>query len=189
VRYGIALIATMIVAATAAATAGAARQPVSLAGEWFSAGAAGSTSQFSGVCNPLGTSEFQFRVTGVASGPLGGTFAESGTFTLARDSLGVASLVSFHSTFMVSSTAGFAVGSRSASADQAASADAFCGQVAWGQPDGVVLRVDATYTARIFSRQGVGQSTGTGVVDYGDVGSRAVPAGMAPFQFIASMPT
>ena len=187
-RYGIALVATLIVAAMAAATAGAARQPVSLAGELFSAGAPGSTSQFSGVCNPLGTSDFEFRVTGVASGPLGGTFAEFGAFSLGRGSNGV-SLLSFHSTFVVTSAAGFAVGTRSASADQAASADAFCGEVAWGQPDGVVLRVEAAYSARIFSRVGVGQSTGTSVVDYGDVGSRAVPAGMAPFQFIASLPT
>jgi hypothetical protein len=188
VKHGIALLATLLVAATAAATAGAARQPVSLAGEWLSAGATGSSSQFSGVCNPLGPSTFQFRVTGVASGPLAGTFTETGSFTLARDSSGV-SLVSFHSTFIVSSAAGFAMGTRSASADQAASADAFCGQVAWGQPDGILLRVTATYSAIVVSRQGVGQSTGTGVVDYGDVGSRLVPAGMAPFQFIAALPT
>jgi hypothetical protein len=187
-RYGIALIATFVVAATAAATAGAARQPVSFAGEWFSAGAAGSSSEFSGVCNPSGTSDFQFRVTGLASGPLGGTFVETGSFTLARSSDGT-TLVSFRSTFMVSSALGFAFGTRSASADQAASAGVFCGEVAWGQPNGVLLRLNAGYTARVYSRQGIGQSTGIGSVDYGDVGSRSVPVGMAPFQYIASMPT
>jgi hypothetical protein len=188
VKYGIAVIATVVVAAIASATAGAAQQPVSLAGEWFAAGADGTTSQFTGVCNPSGTSEFQFRVTGIASGPLGGTFAETGTFTLVSGSEGT-SLVSFHSVFVVTSALGFAFGTRSASADQAASADVFCGEVAWRQPYGVLLRLTVGYTARVVSRKGVGQSSGVGVVDYGDVGSRTVPTGMAPFQFLASMPT
>jgi hypothetical protein len=35
-----------------------------------------------GACNPTGYSTFQFKVSGIAAGPLGGTFTETGSFSI-----------------------------------------------------------------------------------------------------------
>jgi hypothetical protein len=73
-----------------------------LTGETLSAAEVGElgvptgTSTVSGTCNPLGTSVFDFTVTGIASGPYPGTFTETGTITL-----GPLGPVSFTSDFKI----------------------------------------------------------------------------------------
>lgn len=73
------LLLTGLMAGLAARPAAA--DPTTLAGETFSGG--GLQTPTSGVCNDVGSSTFTWSVSGIAEGPVAGTFAATLTVTLA----------------------------------------------------------------------------------------------------------
>jgi hypothetical protein len=180
-----------VAAALVAATAAQAKDRIhpitptlpapTLAGESLLGSTDAAAATFDGTCLAAGPSDFHFIVSGSASGALPGTFVESGTFTI-----DAGRLVSFHSDFTITSRAGTAVGARDLSPAQLEGATAFCGEVAWGFHDGVVLSFDSTYAATVRTPGRSTPSAGTAGFTYSDVGSRSVPSGMTAFQFIAS---
>jgi hypothetical protein len=95
--------------------------PATLGGESFS----GLPTFSNEVCNPNGTSTFDYSVSGVASGPYAGTFTETGSVSVTpqtiQQSIGVplgtleyssGSLASLNATFTIQSSAGSVTGTK-----------------------------------------------------------------------------
>jgi hypothetical protein len=125
-----------------------------------------SESTVTGTCIPAGMSVFTFEITGLAEGPYGGTFIETGTVTL--DGLGAAE---FASEFTIFSDAGNVEGSKFD-----ASAIGFCIPVGI-EPGGDSLDFQGTvsYTAEITAPTGTRMDSGTSFVSLQDFQVRGVP--------------
>jgi hypothetical protein len=137
----------------------------SLNGENFISQEVGQGSEVSesivtGECNPLGTSEFEFTVTGEAVGPYPGTFTESGTLTMSL--LGE---TSFESTFTINSPAGTV---ENGSKSLVTSNLAICGNLAIGSggPNAVWFEGTVSYSATINTPNGSRVDSGTGFVSF-----------------------
>jgi hypothetical protein len=165
------LVATFFVLATPLAYAddddGGGGAVASLDGESFISQEIGQGSEVSesivtGTCNLIGTSEFEFTITGEAGGPYTGTFTESGT--LVTDPLGLET--SFESTFTINSPAGTVEGSKSLVVSNLA----ICGNVAIGSggPNAVSFAGTVSYTATITTPAGPGNDSGTAFVSFQD---------------------
>lgn len=142
----------------------------SLNGESFISQEIGQGSEVSesivtGTCNLIGSSEFQFTITGEAAGPYSGTFTESGT--LVTDPLGLDT--SFESTFTINSPAGTVEGSKSLIASNLA----ICGS-AIGGPNAVSFQGTVSYTATITTPNGTREDSGTASVTLQDLQVRDV---------------
>jgi hypothetical protein len=167
-----------IVAAPAAADGGPETGPQPLTGEALLASELGTpgTSTVTGSCNPLGTSTFEFTVTGQALGPYPGTFTESGSFSFGPFGLpdvgfGVGD---FESTFTISSAAGTVEGTKTLTVP--GTGFGACGIAAF--PTGGANATDfegaLTYTAQITTTGGSAVDSGESFVNFGDTQIRGV---------------
>jgi hypothetical protein len=132
------------------------------------------TSTVTGTCNPnpLGDSTFTFTVTGEASGPYPGTFTESGTFTIGPAA--TVALVSFDSTFTITSPQGTVTGMKTFTGPLEFGA---CGLLAFpppASPDAHSLQATLSYSAEITTPSGSGTDSGTSVVTYQDTRVRGM---------------
>ncbi|HEY6962267.1 MAG TPA: hypothetical protein VI408_10300 [Gaiellaceae bacterium] len=170
-----ALCAAIVAALTAAVGVHAAtRQPPSLDGLAVTP----DTASFTGTCDPDHVSTITFHVTGHVSGPVDGTLDETATATIAAGHV-----TDFSSSFTIDGRGFHVAGTRTADPESLPTSLGFCGEVAWGYPNGIVLDVRAQYAATFTGRLGNGVVTGDTGVYYGDVGSRSTPAGMTAFEF------
>jgi hypothetical protein len=121
-----------------------------------------SESTVTGDCNPLGTSEFEFTVTGLSAGlSYPGTFTESGTLVM-----NLFGATSFESTFTIDSPNGTVMGSKSLVTSNLA----ICGPVAIGSGGQNAISFEGTvsYTATITTPDGTREDSGTAFVSYQD---------------------
>jgi hypothetical protein len=174
---GVAVLAVALVGANQAAAGGKKGAGVApLTGETLLASESPpvGTSTVSGTCNPLGNSTFDFTVTGEASGPYPGTFTESGTFTISP-----IALVSFDSTFTITSTQGTVTGTKTFTGPLNVGA---CGLLAFpppASPNAHSLQATLSYTAQITTPTGSGSDSGTSVVTYQDTRVRGLGNGFS----------
>jgi hypothetical protein len=172
---GIAILAVALVGASQAAAGGKNGAGVApLSGETLLASEIPpvGTSTVSGTCNPLANSTFDFTVTGQASGPYPGTFTESGTFTIGPATS--VALVSFDSTFTITSPQGTVTGTKSFTGPLNFGA---CGLLAFpppASPNAHSLQATLSYTAQITTPTGSGSDSGTSVVTYQDTRVRGL---------------
>jgi hypothetical protein len=134
------------------------------------------TSQATGTCTPFGESTFEFQVTGEAVGPYPGTFTEEGTFTLGP--ITSLALVSFDSTFTISSATGTVTGTKTLAPDvhpvNVGTCGAFSGFVP-NAPDSFNLQAPLRYTALENTPSGSASDSGEAIVSYGDMQFRDLP--------------
>jgi hypothetical protein len=149
----------LIVLPLATASAGALGQvPVAaaapaplLTGETFQPG----TLTLNGSCVPvdMGNSSFSFNATGTATGPVSGTYTESGSFTTGLDTSNMTTILAFNATFsIVSGGKTVATGTVTLASPQPATSFGLC---FFAQPN-----VDAMldYTATVGGYQLAGQA-------------------------------
>ena len=169
----VAVVATLLlVAAPVEAASGKPPSAVApLTGETLLASEIGSpgTSSVSGTCNPLGTSNFTFTITGGASGPYPGTFSETGTVTLGGVPGNPFAATSFESAFTINSVAGTVSGTKSLAGFEATSLG-LCGSAAFPTGGADSLRFEGTvsYTATITTPTGSGTDSGDSFVNLQD---------------------
>jgi hypothetical protein len=121
-----------------------------------------SESIVTGTCNLMGSSEFEFTITGEAVGAYSGTFTESGT--LVTDPFGLET--SFESMFTINSPAGTVEGFKSLVVSNLA----ICGSVAIGSggPNAVWFEGTVSYVATITTPAGEREDSGTAFVSLQD---------------------
>jgi hypothetical protein len=157
----------------------------SLTGETLITSEAGDpgTSELSGTCDPLGTSTFTFRVTGVAVGPYAGTFVEEGTFTVGPALSGFL-VQSFASTFTITSAAGTVTGAKTLTGATSIGTGP-CGAFAFGgtEAQAVDLQTNLTYTAQITTPTGTATDSGNSFLNYDETQLRGEAAGGNGFSF------
>jgi hypothetical protein len=173
------LLSALVVAHTAAAD-GSEASATPLTGETLSAAetSVGDVSTVSGTCNVLGTSTFEFLVSGVATGPYPGTFTEEGTLSL---NLAGFEPVAFNSTFTITSMAGTVTGSKTRTDAIVPPVFAACTEA--GVADAFSFEGNVTYIAEITTSEGTASDNGEGRVDYSDTQIRGV-AGFNGFNFV-----
>jgi hypothetical protein len=128
-----------------------------------------SESVVTGECNPLGTSEFEFTVTGVSAGlSYPGTFVEEGTLTMS-----LLGSPTFESTFTIDSPAGTVEGTKSLVSPSLA----VCGPLAIpaGGANAISFAGTVSYTATITTPNGSREDSGTAFVTYQDFDQPAIP--------------
>jgi hypothetical protein len=134
------------------------------------------TSEATGTCTPFGESTFQFQVTGEAVGPYPGTFTEEGTFTLGP--ITSLALVSFDSTFTITSATGTVSGTKTLAPDvhpvDVGTCGIFSGFVP-NAPDSFNLQAPLRYTALETTPSGSASDSGEAIVSYGDLQFRDLP--------------
>lgn len=196
----VAVVATLFALATPFAYAddgngdddnGAAVAPLtleSLLAQEIGQGSEISESTVTGTCNPTGMSEFEFEITGLATGPYPGTFIETGTIVLNAfgDPMNpVLAAESFESTFTINSPAGTVEGSKSLVGFEATS-QGLCGTAAFPTGGADALRFTGTvsYTAEITtSTMETGMDSGESFVNLGDSQRRNDPLTPNGFSF------
>jgi hypothetical protein len=183
-----AVLATAILSSVFAAPAAAGgpypnKTPQTLTGEVLLASEipGPGTSTFSGTCDPLGNSTFQFTVTGLAEGPYPGTFTESGTITfgpfgVVEVGFGVAA---FNASFTIQSAVGTVTGTKTLATPN--TGFGACGVFAF-PTGGIDFEGNVVYQAQITTPGGSATDSGTSFVNYGDTGIRGVP-GFNGFNF------
>jgi hypothetical protein len=183
----VAIVATIFLATAAAAAAEGSSQGTSVApltGESLLASEIGNpgTSTVTGTCNPLGTSTFNFTVTGTATGPYPGTFTETGTVTIGP----LVNATSFNSTFTINSPAGNVTGTKDLTGFEATSLG-LCGTAAFptGGADSLHFEGTVSYTATITTPTGTGTDSGESFVNLQDAQVRGVE-GFNGFAFAES---
>jgi hypothetical protein len=175
----IGLVSALVVAQVAIADDSEA-SAAPLTGETLSAAeiGAGGDSSVTGECNPLGTSNFEFSVAGVATGPYPGTFTEQGTLSL---NLAGFEPVSFDSAFTITSMAGTVTGSKSLTGAIVPPVFAACSEA--GVADAFFFEGNVAYVAEITTSEGTASDSGEGRVDYSDTQIRGV-ADVNGFNFV-----
>ena len=140
------------------------------------------TSTVTGTCNPLGTSTFDFTVTGVATGPYPGTFTESGRVTIGP--LSTPNATSFESTFTINAANGTVTGSKSLVGFEASSLG-LCGTAAFplGGADSLHFEGTVSYNATITTPTGTGTDSGESFVNLQDAQVRG-QVGFNGFAFV-----
>jgi hypothetical protein len=183
----VAIVATIFLATASAAAAEGSSQGTSVApltGESLLASEIGNpgTSTVTGTCNPLGTSTFNFTVTGTATGPYPGTFTETGTVTIGP----LVNATSFNSTFTINSPAGNVTGTKDLTGFEATSLG-LCGTAAFptGGADSLHFEGTVSYTATITTPTGTGTDSGESFVNLQDAQVRGVE-GFNGFAFAES---
>lgn len=183
-RAGGLAVAVCLAALITVPVASAAAAP--LTGETLITSEAGDpgTSELSGTCDPLGTSAFTFRVTGVAVGPYAGTFVEEGTFTVASALSGFL-VQSFASTFTITSPAGTVTGSKTLTGATSIGT-APCGAFAFGgtEANAVDLQTNLRYSAAITTPTGTATDNGDSFLNYDETQLRGEPAQGNGFSFL-----
>lgn len=176
IRLGLAVVLSALVVVPAALASGSGGSAASLTGETLIASELGDpgTSTVAGTCNPLGTSTFDFTVTGVAFGPYPGTFTESGRMTFGP--FGVIGQgifpASFSSTFTINSPVATVYGWKKL-AQPVSTGRGLCGEFAFegGQADAILFEGDLKYAAIIGNKVDYGDS----FISYQDTQLRGVP--------------
>jgi hypothetical protein len=174
--YWLGVLAAAVFAAIAPSQAAAAEGVAPLTGETLIASElpGPGTSTFSGTCDPLGTSTFEFTVTGTAVGPYPGTFVERGTLSFGPFGAGAGfGVAAFEATFTIQSAVGTVTGTKSLATP--GTGFGACGTPALPN-DGIDFEGDAVYRAQITTPRGSATDSGTSFVNYGDTGLRDVPA-------------
>lgn len=137
-----------------------------------------SESMVTGSCNPLGTSTFNFTITGVANGPYPGTFVESGTLII--NSV-MPAMNSFAATFTIDSLAGDVTGLKSLAGPTSGT---LCTPLLPpGGPDAVQFSGPVSYSATIDE---TATDSGTGFVNLQDFQIRNDPVRPNGFSFSES---
>jgi hypothetical protein len=163
--------------AVAGAAQAAPRTPLRVTEETLLA----TSSSFSGACDPAGTSTMTFSVSGTATGLFAGSFVETGTVTLAGGRA-----TSFQTSFSIEGGGYHVVGVRTAGADDLARSIAFCGEIAWGYPNGLSIQLRADYLATIQGHGAKVSDAGSASITYGDIGAggAAAPVGMVALEYL-----
>jgi hypothetical protein len=155
-----------------------------LTGETLAAqevGEAGGTSTVTGTCEPEGTSNFDFTVTGTAGGPYSGTFIESGTIEF-----GLLGPTSFVSEFTINALDGSTVtGFKSLEGFELTAVGA-CAVVPMSEDAITAFEATVSYVATITTPSGSRMDSGTSHVDFQDFQVRGISNGFNFFETFVS---